>query len=103
MLRSLPLPGLLALAFHVSAQNAPFLVVDQFGYRPLDPKVAVIRDPQAGFNAAESYTPGPLIEVRELPGRTVVWSGAPAAWNGGQTDPMSGDRGWWVDFSAVQQ
>ena len=37
------------------AQN-PFIEVDQFGYFTNAPKVAVLRDPQTGFNAAESLS-----------------------------------------------
>src|SRR5687767_5034308 len=32
--------------------------VDQFGYFPNAKKVAVIADPQAGYNAAEAFSPG---------------------------------------------
>ena len=28
-----------------------YIMIDQFGYRPNDPKIAVIVDPQIGFNA----------------------------------------------------
>ena len=34
------------------------IVVDQFGYLPDGEKVAVIRDPQTGFDATASFTPG---------------------------------------------
>jgi endoglucanase len=33
------------------------LLVDQFGYRPGDPKVAVIRDPQTGYDSADKFAP----------------------------------------------
>jgi hypothetical protein len=58
------------------------IAVDQFGYLPDLPKVAVISDPQIGFNAAESYTPGGTLEVRTWDSNTVVFSGAPVAWPG---------------------
>jgi endoglucanase len=35
-----------------------FIKIDQFGYLPSSRKVAVISDPQVGYNAAESFTPG---------------------------------------------
>jgi endoglucanase len=77
------------------------IAVDQFGYLPDLPKVAVISDPQVGFNAAESYTPGATLEVRTWGSNTVVYSGAPAIRNSGNTHAQSGDKVWWFDFSSV--
>ena len=54
------------------------IAVDQFGYLPDMPKVAVISDPQIGFNAGESYTPGSTLEVRTWGSNTVVFSGRPS-------------------------
>jgi len=79
------------------------IAVDQFGYAPAMTKVAVISNPQTGFNAAESYIPGATLEVRSWPDHAVVFSGAPTTWNGGQTDAQSGDRAWWFDFTPVTQ
>ena len=42
----------------------PHILVDQFGYRPADPKVAVIRNPQVGYDHADQIAPGPRYEVR---------------------------------------
>jgi hypothetical protein len=93
-LEGVTVPGLPAITsrFHV----------DQLGYRPSFDKVAVISDPQRGYNAAESYTPGPVIEVREKATGKVVFSGAPKLWRNGAIHEDSGDRGWWFDFSAVR-
>jgi hypothetical protein len=77
------------------------IAVDQFGYAPDMAKVAVISDPQVGFNAADSYTPGGTLEVRTWGSNTMVFSGAPVAWNGGSTNAQSGDRAWRFDFSPV--
>jgi hypothetical protein len=77
------------------------IAVDQFGYLPGLAKVAVISDPQVGFNAAESYTPGATLEVRTWGGNAVVFSGSPAIRISGNTDAQSGDRNWWLDFSSV--
>src|ERR1017187_8006545 len=71
------------------------IAVDQFGYLPDLPKVAVISDPQVGFNAAESYAPGATLEVRTWGSNTVVYSGAPVAWSSGLTHAQSGDKAWW--------
>src|SRR5688572_3676920 len=39
---------------------SPYIVVDDFGYRPEAPKVAIIRDPVTGFDAAESFEAGSM-------------------------------------------
>lgn len=75
--------------------------VDQFGYRPAATKVAVISDPIAGFNAPDPYSPAATLEVRNWNSDAVVWSGAPQPWRGGATHGQSGDRAWWLDFTAL--
>lgn len=77
------------------------LCVDQFGYLPDAAKVAVLSDPQTGYNQAASYTPGGTCEVRMWPSNTVVFTGTPASWKSGTTHAQSGDRVWWFDFSAL--
>jgi len=77
------------------------ILVDQFGYRPGDPKVAVIRDPQSGYDAADHFTPGPTLQVRRSSDGAVVFAAAPVAWDHGHREDSSGDRGWWLDFSSV--
>lgn len=96
----------------VLAQGAPaaasvskgmnHILVDQFGYRPEDPKVAVIRNPVEGFDAADTFNPGTRYQVRRLDNGEVVYTGAPEAWDRGKTQPSSGDQGWWFDFSGVR-
>ena len=78
------------------------IAVDQFGYRSEGTKVAIVTDPLKGFDAGESYTPGPRLEVRSRGGK-VVLSGAPRVWQEGATHEDSGDRGWWFDFSALRK
>lgn len=78
--------------------------IDQFGYLPLSKKVAVIADPQTGYNAAEAFSPGTGVnqyQVRRWTDDVVVFSGTLVPWNGGATHVQSGDRGWWFDFSSV--
>ncbi len=77
------------------------IAVDQFGYMPEMAKIAVLSDPQTGFNAADSYTPGATVEVREWGTNAVAFSAARTVWNGGATHAQSGDKVWWFDFSAV--
>lgn len=81
--------------------TTPHIHVDQFGYLPDAGKVAVIADPQVGYNAADSFDPGPFMQVRRWHDDTVVLEGAPLAWNGGATHAQSGDRCWHFDFSAL--
>lgn len=75
--------------------------LDQFGYLPLTEKITVISNPQEGFNADESFTPGNQLHIRSAPDGATVFTGAPAPWNGGATHTNSGDQVWWFDFSSV--
>ena len=77
------------------------ILVDQFGYRPYDPKVAVIRNPQVGYDSAQKFMPGDLYQVRRASDGAVVFSGALTPWNHGAIEASSGDNGWWFDFSSV--
>lgn len=77
------------------------ILVDQFGYRPADTKVAVIRSPQVGYDAADTFSPGATYELHSAADDSVVMSGTVTAWNGGAVQASSGDKGWWFDFSSV--
>jgi endoglucanase len=82
----------------------PYLKVDQFGYLPDMRKVAVIVDPQAGANAAESFNPATganAYQVRRWTDDAVVASRTLVPWKAGATHSQSGDRGWHLDFSTV--
>ncbi len=78
-----------------------YIVVDQFGYLPESRKIAVIRDPQVGFDAAESFTPGNSYSLVSTTGDLPVLTAAPVSWKSGSTDNSSGDKAWWFDFSSV--
>jgi hypothetical protein len=81
---------------------SPFIIVDQFGYRPNAEKIAVVRNPKTGFDAATQFAPGAKYAVVEAhAGNKVALEGAPTPWNGGATDKSSGDQAWWLDFSSV--
>ncbi|MBT1705052.1 glycoside hydrolase family 9 protein [Chryseosolibacter indicus] len=84
----------------VVAQNK-YIVIDQFGYLTNARKIAVIRDPQTGFDAADSFTPGTTYSVVSVSSGNSVFTGSPTAWNNGTTDVSSGDKAWWFDFSSV--
>lgn len=93
--------GLLILAgTATTAQElSRYIVVDHFGYRPGTRKVAVIRDPQVGFDAEESFTPGSWYAVVNATTGEKVYRAVPVAWGGGSVDASSGDRAWHFDFS----
>jgi endoglucanase len=77
------------------------ILIDQFGYLPGEAKVAVLRDPQVGYDKNDHFSPGKEYEVRRVEDGQSVRSVAPVAWKHGAVDALSGDRGWWVDFSAL--
>jgi endoglucanase len=79
----------------------PLIVVDQFGYPTNASKIAVIRDPQVGYDNVVHFTLGSTYAVINLLSGKVVKQGPPTAWNGGATDDVSGDKVWWFDFSDV--
>jgi endoglucanase len=79
-----------------------YIVVDQFGYRPEMAKVAVLANPQIGWNAGDVFEPGPTLEVRRWSDGEAVFQGPVTPWKNGDTDQASGDRGAWFDFSAVE-
>ena len=79
------------------------LKVDQFGYLPLAKKMAVISNPQTGYNSAETFTPSSYYQIRKTVNDAVVFRGTPTTWNAGATHTQSGDKAWWFDFSSVQE
>jgi endoglucanase len=84
--------------------STKFIKVDQFGYRTTAQKVAVIINPQTGFDAAIHFTPSTganQYQVRRWSDNVVVFTGTLSVWNGGATDASSGDKAWWFNFSAL--
>jgi endoglucanase len=80
---------------------SPYIVVDQFGYLPSSEKIAVIRSPQKGFDAAQPFTPGATYALLDAHSGNKLLEAAPATWNAGATDSSSGDKAWLFDFSSV--
>ncbi|HTQ46551.1 MAG TPA: glycoside hydrolase family 9 protein [Polyangiaceae bacterium] len=80
---------------------SPFIVVDQFGYRSAAEKIAVLRNPIAGFDKGKAYFPAAKYVIVDARSRARVLEAAPQPWNGGATDGSSGDKAWWLDFSSV--
>ena len=95
-IRQPPAPGMSA-----QVRFNHHLLVDQFGYRPNDPKVAVVREAQAGYDVIDKFTPGSTYTVRNVEDGKVVFSGTLTPWLRGSTQASSGDHGWWFDFSSV--
>ena len=79
----------------------PVIVVDQFGYPTKASKIAVIRDPQVGYDNAAHFTPGATYALVDQSTGKIAKQGPPTPWNGGATDSVSGDKVWWFDFSDV--
>lgn len=79
------------------------ILVDQFGYRPQDAKVAVIRSPKIGFDADRPYQPGKRYAVRKVGDEALLHPAQAVAWNNGQVQESSGDVGWWYDFSGLRE
>jgi endoglucanase len=90
-----------AYATAYAQSDSPFIIVDQFGYLPGAPKIAVIKDPQAGFDSLNYFTPGSRYAVVNAVTGDTVFSGSPVSWKNGMTDPSSGDRAWHFNFSEV--
>lgn len=78
-----------------------FILLDQFGYLPDAEKIAVLRDPEMGFDAADSYMPGAKYQIIDAVTKAVVSELTATAWNNGAVDMTSGDRAWRVDFSTL--
>jgi len=91
----------LCLFAQTNISTSEFIKVDQFGYLPSATKVAVISNPQIGFNADQSFNAGTTYQVRNWLTDAIVFTGSPQLWNVGATHSQSGDQGWWFDFSSV--
>jgi endoglucanase len=79
----------------------PAIVVDQFGYPTKAAKIAVIRNPQVGYDSVVHFTPGQNYAVVNRSTGAIIKRGTPTVWNDGATDIVSGDKAWWFDFSDV--
>ncbi len=86
----------------LSQTLSDFIVIDQFGYRPQDEKIAVIRDPQTGYDASLSFTPGENYALIDVTNDQQVFTATPIIWKEGEEDMTSGDKAWWFDFSSVE-
>lgn len=101
MLKYLQIITLIAITLSNAHGQESFIHVDQFGYYSEATKVAVIANPQEGFNANQSFSPSELLEVRSVASNETVFSAPPNVWNNGNTDEISGDAGWHFDFTQL--
>ncbi len=91
----------LILPLSVYAQTiSSYIVTDQLGYRPAAKKVAILRDPVVGYDAASSYTPGTSYALVDATNSNPVFTASAVAWSAGATDNVSGDKIWRFDFSS---
>ncbi len=90
------------LALNSGAQTISVnIIVDQFGYLPDAKKIAVIKNPQTGFDSNNKFTPGANYAVVNALTKETIFTNAPTPWKNGTTDASSGDKAWWFDFSSV--
>jgi len=80
-----------------------YIALDQFGYRPEMTKIAVLVDPQQGWNAADSYQPEGDFEVRRWADGGVAFTARVTPWGEGKLDANSGDRGSWFNFTRLKE
>src|SRR6478609_6160739 len=86
-----------------SVRLQKLMVVDQFGYRPAQSKVAVLVSPEIGWDAGGGYTPNGKLEVKRWSDGRTVFEGPVSAFRNGALDERSGDRGSWFDFSTLRE
>lgn len=79
------------------------IVLDQFGFRPGDPKIVRIREPVTGFDTAWSSKPRLTYYVRSARTNEPVRSFSLDANETDAPDELSGDRVWTLDISRITQ
>lgn len=83
-----------------SSADIALIRVDQFGYYEDQIKIAVLADPQEGVNASDSYTPSNNIKLKDSSNDQVVADLTKTVVNGGNTDNLSGDKLWQINFTS---
>jgi endoglucanase len=83
-----------------SSTDIALIRVDQFGYYEDQIKIAVLADPQLGVNSADSYNPSDNIKLIDAFNDQVVLDLSKTIVDGGNTDALSGDKLWQIDFSS---
>ena len=85
-------------------QDRNFIRIDQFGYPTTGSKVAIIARAREGYNAGAGIEidPSQRVEVVRQADQSVTYAAFPQAWNGGSLDGVSGDMGYWFDFTSLR-
>ncbi len=85
-------------------QDRNFIRIDQFGYPTTGSKVAIIARAREGYNAGAGIAldPGQQVEVVRQADQSVAYTAYAHAWNGGSVDDVSGDMGYWFDFTSLR-
>lgn len=78
------------------------IIIDQFGWRPDDKKIAVFANPIKGLNSCITYIPGDTFYVKRLDDNVTVFKGLTTSWKNKAVDPISGDQVWNGDFSELK-
>ncbi|MFY0612046.1 MAG: glycoside hydrolase family 9 protein [Hyphomicrobiaceae bacterium] len=86
-----------------SSTGHRYIMVDQFGYRPNDVKIAVLADPQIGYNASDEFSPARIYQVRRSSDDVVIFSARIVPYKKKKVQRSSGDRGYWFDFTSVRE
>lgn len=93
-----------ALRAQMVTEDQNFIRIDQFGYPTNGNKVAIIARAQEGYNAGMGIrlNPGHTVKLMTEDGN-MVYEAYAKAWNGGGVDDVSGDAGYWFDFTEYKE
>lgn len=80
---------------------SPQILVDQFGYRPQDQKIAVVREDGNSRHKTNKFNTN--FNVINTSTGKIVYSDNATLWNQGQIHSQSGDIAWCFDFSSVSK
>lgn len=80
--------------------SSGYIKVDQFGYLPNMEKIAVISNPQSGYNSSDSFSPSGTLLILDANDDSKVFTGSITSFNDGTQDTQSGDKLWYFDFSS---
>lgn len=82
--------------------QSKYIVIDQFGYRPISEKKGMMRDPLTGFDASESFAPEFPYALVDATNNVQVFTGNSVPYKSGTEEASSGDRAWWLDFHPLK-
>ncbi|HVZ79369.1 MAG TPA: glycoside hydrolase family 9 protein [bacterium] len=80
------------------------IIVDQFGYKPADPKIVIFAQPNTGVGSPSSFNlgAGATFNVINVSNGATVFTGSAVTWGAGATDStFSGDKVWQGTFTTL--